>query len=102
MTKSYAPNLETNEETPFSKATNAPNRTEVLLSLWNRSLWLKSKIDNPRTKFDDNLRSRVYFCQVECSILRTILYGLSNEELEFRVRDLEGKLANGVLIPKHE
>jgi hypothetical protein len=48
MTESYPPNLETNEETPFSKATNAPNRTEVLLSLWNRSLWLKSKIDNPR------------------------------------------------------
>jgi hypothetical protein len=101
MTETYSQNLETAEELPFPKATTTLKRTEVLLALWNRSLWLKGKIDNPRTKFDNNLKSRVYFAQVETQIYKTILYGLRDEELEIRVMELEKKLKNGVLIP-HE
>ena len=48
------------------------------------------------------MRTRVYFASVECQIYRTILQGLSTEELELRVMSLEKKLKNGVVIPKNE
>ena len=102
MTESCGQNLEISEEMPYSKVTTAPRRTEVLLALWNRSLWLKNKIDNPRTKLDNNLKSRVYFAQVETQIYKVILYGLNDEELEKRVEELEEKIKNGVLIPREQ
>jgi hypothetical protein len=38
--------------------------------------------------------------QVEIRAPQTILQGLTDQELEMRVKELEEKIANGILIPK--
>jgi len=40
--------------------------------------------------------------QVQCSVCKTILSGLKDEELELRVKALEEQLKDAVLIPKNE
>ena len=81
---------------------HSPTRQNVLIQLWRRAEWLRKIIENKRSKLNQNMRTRVYFASVECQIYRTILQGLSTEELELRVMSLEKKLKNGVLIPKNE
>jgi hypothetical protein len=70
--------------------------------LWERAKWFKEKIDNPRTQLNEHLKARAYFATIECQFYRAILFGLKDAELEIRVMDLEEKLKNGVLIPRHE
>ena len=78
------------------------NRTDVLEKLWSRAKWLEVKIDNQRTKLNQNLKVRASLVSKECRIYQTILMGLKDEELEIRLIELEEKLKNGVLIPKPE
>jgi hypothetical protein len=59
-----------------------PQRNEVLMRLWQRAEWLKKIIENRRTKLNGNLRTRVYFANVECQIYKTILFGLRDKELD--------------------
>ena len=40
--------------------------------------------------------------QVHNQLCKTVIYGLKDEELELRVKELEKKLKNGILIPKPE
>lgn len=77
-------------------------RTDVLEHLWSRKKWLAERIDNKRTRLDPNLKARAALISKECRICQAILQGLTDQELELRVKELEEKLANGVLIPKHE
>ena len=79
-----------------------PKRSDVLLALWLRHNWLRSKIDKRQTQITPALKYRVYMVTVECQILKVLLYGLKDEEVELRVLELERKLKNGVLIPKPE
>ena len=76
------------------------NRVDVLEFLWSRRKWLSTKVDNKRTRLDPNLKARSALISKECRICQTILQGLTDQELELRVMELESKLANGVLIPK--
>ncbi|MHA2323768.1 MAG: hypothetical protein ACXACB_00080 [Promethearchaeota archaeon] len=76
-----------------------PKRSDVLLALWTRHKWLKKRIDNRQTQVTPALKYRVYMATVECQICKTLLYGLKDEELEIRIKELEEKLINGVLIP---
>jgi heterodisulfide reductase subunit B len=75
-------------------------RTDVLEFLWSRRKWLSEKIDNKRTKLDPNLKARAALIAKECRICQAILQGLTDQELEFRVRELEEKFQNSILIPK--
>jgi hypothetical protein len=75
-------------------------RTDVLEFLWTRRKWLTERLDNNRTKLDPNLKARASLIAKECRICQTILQGLTDQELELRVMQLEEKLANGILIPK--
>jgi len=77
-----------------------PKRSDVLLALWRRHEWLRSKIDKRQTQITPALKYRVYMTTVECQISKVLLYGLKDEEVELRVLELEAKLKNGVLIPK--
>ena len=77
-----------------------PKRSDVLLALWRRHEWLRSKIDKRQTQITPALKYRVYMATVECQISKVLLYGLKDEEVELRVFELEEKLKNGVLIPK--
>ena len=77
-----------------------PKRSDVLLSLWRRHNWLRSKIDKKQTQITPALKYRVYMVTVECQISKVLLYGLKDEEVELRVLELEEKLKNSILIPK--
>jgi hypothetical protein len=90
------PHSKENSETSNNKTT--PTRLEVLCAIWERSQWLKEKIENPRSKLDENLKARVYFVQVEIQAYKAILSGLPEQELEDRVKKLETMLEKGVLI----
>lgn len=100
MSDSFDSNSIERSESFYRKTTLTPTRAEILLALWNRSQWLKAIIDNPRSKLDEKLKSRVYFAQVETQIYKTILSGLPAQELEDRVKHLEEMTKNGVLIAK--
>jgi hypothetical protein len=77
-----------------------PKRSDVLLALWRRHEWLRSKIDKRQTQITPALKYRVYMATVECQISKVLLYGLKDEEVELRVLELEEKLKNSILIPK--
>ena len=77
-----------------------PKRSDVLLSLWSRHSWLRSKIDKRQTQITPALKYRVYMATVECQICKVLLYGLKDEELELRILELEEKLKDGVLIER--
>jgi hypothetical protein len=78
------------------------DRTDVLMKLWNRAMWLEHRIDNRRTKLDPNLKARASLVSKECRIYQIILMGLKDEELELRVMELEEKMKNGVLLPNEQ
>jgi hypothetical protein len=77
------------------------NRTEVLEFLWTRRKWLSEKVDNAQTKFNKPLEARRKLITSECHLCQIILQGLTDQELELRVMELETKLANSILIPKN-
>ena len=84
---------------------SSPIRTDVLLALWKDYHVLKDlreAIEQNKKDVSPKSKFQVYIIQVQANICKGILQGLTNQELEFRVRELEEKLANGVLIPKHE
>jgi len=75
-------------------------RADVLTKLWDIARWHEDKRTNPRAKLDENTKERSSFSGKEIRALQTILQGLTDQELETRVKELEQKLANGILIPK--
>jgi transcription elongation GreA/GreB family factor len=75
-------------------------RADVLTKLWDIARWHEDKRVNPRAKLDENAKERSAFSGKEIRALQTILQGLADQELETRVKELEEKLANGILIPK--
>ena len=77
------------------------SRVDVLLRLWDVSNWLDGLRVKKELKINDALKTRLYIAQIENSHLKTLIYGLKDEELEIRVKELEEKLEKGVLIP-HE
>ena len=82
-----------------------PKRSDVLLALWNRAVWLDQAInavDSGRKNATPKLKQLVYMSQVYNQLCRTVLYALKDEELELRILELEEKLKNSVLIPKTE
>jgi hypothetical protein len=82
-----------------------PKRSDVLLALWNRAVWLDQAIngvDSNKKNVTPKLKQLVYMSQVYNQLCRTILYSLKDEDLELRVLELEEKLKNSVLIPKPE
>lgn len=79
-----------------------PKRSDVLLTIWNRAKWLDetiNKVDQNKRKVTPKLKKQIYMAQVYNQLCKTLLYGLKDEELELRIKELEEKLANGVLIP---
>jgi hypothetical protein len=82
-----------------------PKRSEVLLRLWDRAVWLDQTInavDSNKKNVTPKLKQLVYMSQVYNQLCKTVLYALKDEELELRIMELEEKLKNGVLIPKPE
>jgi hypothetical protein len=75
-------------------------RADVLSKLWDIAHWHEDKRLNPRAKLDGNTKARSALASKEIRAYQAILQGLTDEELELRVKYLEEKLANGVLIPK--
>ena len=78
------------------------DRHEVLSLLWKNAQWLDEKIHKKQLKLNDALKQRVYMVQVQNSLCKSILYGLKDEELESRIKELEKTLENCVVIPRHE
>ena len=80
-----------------------PKRSDVLLALWKRAIWLDDTINNVdknKKRVTPKLRTQIYMTQVYNQLCKTVLYGLKDEELELRVLDLEEKLKDGVLIER--
>ena len=75
-------------------------RADVLTKLWEIALWHEDKRINPRTKLDEHTKERSAYSGKEIRALQTILQGLADQEIETRVKELEEKLAGGILIPK--
>jgi hypothetical protein len=75
-------------------------RADVLTKLWNIAQWHEDKRTNPRAKLDNNIKTRSALSGKEIRALQAILQGLTDQELETRVKELEEKLANGILISK--
>ncbi|MCL2643462.1 MAG: hypothetical protein FWD52_08160 [Candidatus Bathyarchaeota archaeon] len=75
-------------------------RADVLTKLWNIAQWHEDKRVNPKAKLDYIAKERSTYSGKEIRALQAILQGLSDQELETRVKELEEKLANGILIPK--
>jgi hypothetical protein len=78
----------------------AHTRGEVLGKLWEIAKWHEDKRINPRAKLDGNTRARSSLASKEIRAYSAILQGLTDQELELRVKDLESKLQNSILIPK--
>ena len=88
-------------EAPLNPST-PPKRSEVLLTLWKRAVWLDQAInslDRNKKKVTPKLKQLVYMAQVYNQLCKTVLYGFKDEELELRVKEFEEKLDSGVLIP---
>ena len=49
-----------------------PPRSDVLLALWRRHNWLRSKIDKKQTQITPALKYRVYMVTVECQISKAV------------------------------
>jgi hypothetical protein len=75
-------------------------RADVLTKLWDIAQWHEDKRTNPRAKLDGTTKARSAFSGKEIHALQAILQGLTDQELESRVKELEEQLANGILIPK--
>jgi hypothetical protein len=75
-------------------------RADVLTKLWDIAQWHNEKRTNTRTKLDDNIKIRSALAGREIRALQTILQGLEDQEIETKVKELEEKLANCILIPK--
>ena len=75
-------------------------RADVLTKLWDIAKWHEDKRTNPRVKLDNATKARSALSGKEMRALQAILQGLTDQELESRVKELEEKLANGILIPK--
>ena len=73
---------QTDRANPFNPENKIPSRQDILLKLYNRSLWIADKIDNSHTKLNDNLKIRVGFAKVECQFYSAILDGLKDVELD--------------------
>lgn len=78
------------------------DRNDVLSKLWDIALWHEKKRLNSRARLDANCKARSALSGKEIRAYAAILQGLTDQELELRVRELEEKLANGILIPKTE
>ena len=82
-----------------------PTRTDVLSELWldfNQVKEISKAVKEHPEQLVPELRCQIYIYQVRSQIGKTIISGLKDEELEIRVKDLEEKLKNGVLIPRNE
>ncbi len=82
-----------------------PIRSDILLALWKNYHILKDlreAIEQNKKDVSPKNKFQVYIIQVQAQLCKAILAGLSDQELELRLKVLEEKLANGVLIPKHE
>ena len=82
-----------------------PKRSDVLGAAWARAVWLDkaiNEVENDKKAVSAKLKAMVYMCQIHNQLCKTVLYGLKDEELELRIKELEEKLRNGVLIPKNE
>jgi hypothetical protein len=82
-----------------------PIRAEVLTALWGDYGFLKDlreAIDQDRKKPSQKTKFQVYIIQVQASVCKAILQGLTDQEIELRVIELETKLANSILIPKEK
>ena len=75
-------------------------RADVLSKLWDIAKWHEDKRTNSRVKLDGNTKARSALSGKEIRAYQAILQGLTDQELELRVRELEEKLTNGILIPK--
>jgi len=71
-----------NHVNPFNPENKIPDRKTVLLTLYNRALWIASKIDNGKTQLDEKLKQRVNMARVECQFYSVILDGLKDVELD--------------------
>ena len=74
----------------------------MLLALWKRAVWLDetiNKVDVNQRRVTPKLRTQIYMAQVYNQLCKTVLYGLKDEELELRIKELEESLSTGVLIP---
>ena len=79
-----------------------PKRCDVMLALWNRAVWLDQAInslDKNKKKVTPKLKQQIYMAQVYNQLCKTVLYGLKDDELELRIKELEESLSTGVLIP---
>jgi hypothetical protein len=80
-----------------------PNRSDILLALWNRAVWLDeaiNSVDSNKKNVTPKLKQLVYMAQIYNQLCRTVLYGLKDEELEVRLLELEEKLKDCVLIER--
>lgn len=82
-----------------------PVRSDVLLALWKDYDTLKNlreAVEQNKKQVTPALKFQVYVIQTQASLCRAILQGLTDQELELRVKELESKLQNSILIPKGE
>jgi hypothetical protein len=90
------------EKRPLTENIFTHTRGEVLEKLWNIAKWHEDKRINPRAKLDGNTKARSSLASKEIRAYQAILQGLTDQELELRIKALEEKLQNSILIPKTE
>lgn len=80
-----------------------PTRTDILSAMWQDYGELKEvreAVKEGKKQPTNALRFQVYCLQTAASLCRGIIQGLSEQEFELRVLELESKLQNSILIPK--
>lgn len=75
-------------------------RADAMLKLWDIAQWHEQKRLNPKSQITINLKARSALSAKEIRCYQAIIQGFKDEEIEIRLRDLEEKLANSILIPK--
>jgi len=80
---------------PLNPENQFPERKTILLKLYNRALWIGSKIDNGKTQLDSKLHERINMARVECQFYGVILDGLKDtdiDDLKLEVEEIKKEL----------
>lgn len=88
-----------NEGIGMERASLQFTRYDVLALLWRNAAWLDKQIHKKQLKISNALKQRVYMVQVQSGVCKALIYGLKDEELELRVKELEETIRKGVVIP---
>jgi len=82
-------NTQNGTANPLNPENQFPERKTILLKLYNRALWIGSKIDGNKTQLDCKLHERINMARVECQFYSVIIDGLKDADITDMMLEIE-------------